>query len=449
MQFHSTSIDSIAISNPKLYKDPKSSKESRIFPYYAGYSSEFSNNLLSTLGLSQNSIIFDPWNGSGTTTRSAFTNGFDSIGFDLNPSMVLVAKARLLSPLEHPSLVAIAKSLVEQARIHSSYNGNTNSLLDPLDPLDPLLKWFPACSATPIRNLESKINNLLVSNETYVKLDNNLAMNLVSPLAAFFYVSLFRTVRKLLIDFIPSNPTWVKNPKTKFNRKRPSLDSIFTAFIEEVKILISRESSFETTSRDSESSITLRIGNAENITLHDNSVDAIISSPPYCTRIDYAVSTTIELAVIRCEQMEFDLLRRGLTGTSTVERTAPSVDGGWGKTCVNFLDALYNHPSKASKGYYFKNHLQYFASLSRSLSEISRVLKPGKLCVLVSQDSYYKEVHNDVPTITSEMAIAFGLKIVRREDFKTSRSMVGVNLKSKKYLNSRNTTESVLCFQKL
>ena len=272
-------------------------------------------------------------------------------------------------------------------------------------------------------------------------------MDLVSPLAAFFYVSLFRTVRKLLIDFIPSNPTWVKLPKTKLNRKRPSLDSIFTAFIEEVKILISRESSFEATSSDSESSIKLHIGNAENITLHDNSVDAIISSPPYCTRIDYAVSTTIELAVIRCEQREFDLLRRGLTGTSTVERNAPPVDGRWGTTCVNFLDALYNHPSKASKGYYFKNHLQYFASLSRSLSEISRVLKPGKLCFLVAQDSYYKEVHNDVPTITSEMASSFGLAVVRREDFRTSRSMVGVNLKSKKYLNSRNTTESVLCFQ--
>lgn len=439
MQLHSTSIDSIAISNPKLYKDPKSSKESRIFPYYAGYSSAFSNNLLSTLGLSQNSIIFDPWNGSGTTTRSAFTNGFDSIGFDLNPSMVLVAKARLLSPLEHPSLIAIAKSIVEQARIASnSYNGITS---------DPLLKWLSASSATPIRNLESKINNLLVSNDAYVKLDNNLAMDSVSPLAAFFYVSLFRTVRKLLIDFIPSNPTWVKLPKTKLNRKRPSMDSIFTAFIEEVKTLISRESTFEATSRDSESSIKLQIGNAENISLHDNSVDAIISSPPYCTRIDYAVSTTIELAVIRCEQTEFDLLRRGLTGTSTVERTAPPVDGKWGTTCINFLDALYNHPSKASKGYYFKNHLQYFASLSRSLSEISRVLKPGKLCFLVAQDSYYKEIHNDVPRITSEMANAFGLAIVRREDFKTSRSMVGVNLKSKKYLISRNTTESVLCFQ--
>ncbi|NAO33396.1 DNA methylase [Pseudomonas syringae] len=440
MQLHSTSIDSIVILNPKLYKDPKRSKESRIFPYYAGYSSEFSNNLLSTLGLSRNAIIFDPWNGSGTTTRSAFTNGFDSIGFDLNPSMILVAKARLLSPLEHPSLVAIATSLVEQARITiSSYSGSKN---------DPLLKWFSTCGATPIRVLESKINHLLISSGAYLKLDNNEAMDLVSPLAAFFYVSLFRTVRKLLIDFIPSNPTWVKHPKTKLNRKRPTLEHIFETFIEEVKILISRESSFEATSRDTESSVKLQIGNAEDIFLKDNSVDAIISSPPYCTRIDYAVSTTIELAVIRCEQREFDVLRRCLTGTSTVERTAAPVDKKWGDTCVNFLDSLYSHPSRASKGYYFKNHLQYFGSLSRSLGEIARVLKPGKLCFLVVQDSYYKEIHNDVPLIASEMANAFGLKIARREDFRTSRSMVGVNLNSKKYLKSRNTTESVLCFQK-
>ena len=440
MQRHSTSFDSIAISNPKLYKDPKTSQESRVFPYYAGYSSEFSNNILSTLKLSRRSIIFDPWNGSGTTTASAFSNGFDCIGFDLNPSMILVAKARLLSPLEHPSLISIAKSLVDQARLTSDSFTTSES--------DPLLKWFSASSSTLIRNLESKINNLLVSNGSYVKLNNNLAMDLVSPLAAFFYVALFRTARKLLIDFIPSNPTWIKQPKTKLNRKRPSQDTIYTVFVNEVKVLISRKNINEVKFRDVESSVKLQISNAENILLDNDSVDAIISSPPYCTRIDYAVSTAIELALIRCEQSEFDVLRRGLTGTSTVERVAPSFDSKWGTTCANFLESLYNHPSQASKGYYFKNHLQYFSSLSRSLGEISRILKPGKPCFLVVQDSYYKEIHNDVPTITAEIASHFGLSTARREDFKTSRSMVGVNLKSKKYLNTRNTTESVLCFQK-
>lgn len=329
MQRHSTSFDSIAISNPKLYKDPKTSQESRVFPYYAGYSSEFSNNILSTLKLSRRSIIFDPWNGSGTTTASAFSNGFDCIGFDLNPSMILVAKARLLSTLEHPSLISIAKSLVDQARLTSDSFTTSES--------DPLLKWFSASSSTLIRNLESKINNLLVSNGSYVKLNNNLAMDLVSPLAAFFYVALFRTARKLLIDFIPSNPTWIKQPKTKLNRKRPSQDTIYTVFVNEVKVLISRKNINEVKFRDVESSVKLQISNAENILLDNDSVDAIISSPPYCTRIDYAVSTAIELALIRCEQSEFDELRRGLTGTSTVERVAPSFDSKWGTTCANFL----------------------------------------------------------------------------------------------------------------
>jgi DNA modification methylase len=439
MPINSTPIDRVTISNPKLYKDPKASKESRIFPYYAGYSSEFSHNLLSTLELNSKSIIFDPWNGSGTTTQSALINGYNAIGFDLNPSMVLVAKARLLSPFEHPSLVAIAKSLVDQARSTTShYEGSTS---------DPLLTWFPSCSALPIRNLESKINHLLISNNKYIKLDNNSAMDLASPLAAFFYVSLFRTVRKLLSDFIPSNPTWIKNPKAKSNRKRPSQETIFNIFVEEVEALICQEPSYESNYRDAESKVKLQIGNAEKISLQDGTIDAIISSPPYCTRIDYAVSTTIELAIIRFGQTEFETLRRSLTGTSTVERKISNIDNKWGETCLNFLDALYNHPSQASKGYYFKNHLQYFSSLSRSIEEISRVLKPGKFCFLVSQDSYYKEVHNDVPTITVEMASAFGLNIIRRENFKTSRSMAGVNLKSKKYLSSRNTTESVLCFQ--
>lgn len=440
MKSHSTSFDNIAISNPKLYKAPKASQESRVFPYYAGYSNEFSSNILSTLKPSRNALVFDPWNGSGTTTTSAYSQGFDCIGFDLNPAMVLVAKARLLSPLERPSLISIAKSLIDQSRL--SIGALT------INDDDPLLKWFNTGSTITLRSLETRINNLLISNATYIQLNNNKAMDQVSSLAAFFYVALFRTTRKLLLDFIPSNPTWVKQPKTKLNRKRPSQSTIHTVFLDEIRSLSLLDGLSDFKYRVPDSTVSLKIGNAENIALNTESVDAIISSPPYCTRIDYAVSTAIELAIIRCEQSEFDILRRGLTGTSTVQRIAPTFESKWGSTCALFLERLYNHQSQASKGYYFKNHLQYFSSLSRSVEEISRILKPGSPCFLVVQDSHYKEIHNDVPTIVTEMANHSGLTIVRRDDFKASRSMVDVNLKSKKYLNTRNTTESVLCFQK-
>lgn len=438
MQRPSTSIDSIIISNPKLYTDSQSSQESRIFPYYAGYSSEFSQNILSSLSLKPNSVIFDPWNGSGTTTRSALNNGYCAIGFDLNPAMVVVAKARLLSQLEFPSLISLANALVEQAKTCITPHEKIDN--------DPLLTWLSPSSAFWIRALEHRINYVLICNEKYRKLNSNEAMDKLSPLAAFFYVALFRTVRRLLQDFVPSNPTWVKSPKSKLHRKRPTKDTIFNIYLDEVQKYIAKERHLDCFPNESEVNLRLQIGNAENIKLDNNSVDAIISSPPYCTRIDYAVSTAIELSILGYKKSEFESLRRSLTGTSTVEKVVGSIDSKWGDTCVNFMENLYSHPSRASKGYYFKNHLQYFNSLSNSLREISRVLKQDGMCFLVAQDSYYKEIHNDVPTIAAEMANQFGLQLVRRADFNTSRSMVGLNLKSKKYISSRRTTESVLCF---
>ena len=135
-------------------------------------------------------------------------------------------------------------------------------------------------------------------------------------------------------------------------------------------------------------------------------------------------------------------------GTSTVNAKAGSINRQWGATCARFLDTVYEHPSKASQGYYYKNHYQYFESLQSSITELTRVLKSQGSCILVVQDSYYKDIHNDVPTIATEMAKHAGMALRRREDFASNRSMVSMNQRAKKYLLSRKTVESVLCFER-
>ncbi|MDB5801274.1 MAG: hypothetical protein JWL63_2213 [Rhodocyclales bacterium] len=392
-----------------------------------------------TMPLKPNSLIFDPWNGSGTTTQVANQLGHDAFGLDLNPAMVIVAKAGMLSPLEEPSLLAIAKLLAEQVgSVSVCATDNT---------VDPLLTWLTPLSVNYIRSIENAINHGFISNNRYIKLDTNEALDRVAPIAAFFYVALFGTVRRLLGQFIPTNPTWIKKPRDSANRKRPSGKAILDTFVLEVQRLIDKKIWHREKDPKNKNSIHLKIGNAENIPLKDETVDAIISSPPYCTRIDYAVATSIELAILRFDLHEFDTLRRNLTGTSTVERVTKKTDARWGKTCATFLDQLYHHPSYASKTYYFKNHLQYFESLAHSIHEIRRTLKPKGHCVLVIQDSHYKEIHNDVPNIAIEMAAFSGLKLVRRENFSAARSMVGINGRAQKYLRHRDTVESVLCFQ--
>lgn len=427
----------VVISNPKRYVDRTSAQDARIFPYYAGYSTAFTEQLLLSLNLRDDATVFDPWNGSGTTTQTAYRAGMPCIGTDLNPVMVVVAKAGLLSALDVDSLLPLAQTILEQA-LHRQGD---------VIPEDPLHTWLIPQSASAIRSLEHEIHRTLVSHAEYRSLTTDQALGSLSPLAAFFYVALFRTTRRFLIDFIPSNPTWTKRPGALAHRKRPTSAKIYEAFAQDVRLLSAKVAEARDLFFDDASPASIRLGNAENIGLGNNSVGAVISSPPYCTRIDYAVATAIELAVLRMGAGDFDVLRRSLTGTSTVQRGDQEVDTQWGTTCLNFLDALYQHSSKASKTYYFKNHVQYFRSLHASLHEIARVLEPQAPCVLVVQDSYYKQIRNDIAQITSEMAANVGLQLRKIEHFSATRSMVGVNQQAKKYLQKRTNVESVLCFE--
>ncbi|MNL83700.1 hypothetical protein D3C87_2114240 [compost metagenome] len=64
------------------------------------------------------------------------------------------------------------------------------------------------------------------------------------------------------------------------------------------------------------------------------------------------------------------------------------------------------------------------------------------------QDSYYKELHNDVPLSLIEMASNSGLKLFRREDFLKNNPMGVINPRSKSYRATARAVESVICFVK-
>lgn len=41
-------------------------------------------------------LVLDPWNGTGTTTVVAASKNIPAIGFDVNPALVVVSRARLI-----------------------------------------------------------------------------------------------------------------------------------------------------------------------------------------------------------------------------------------------------------------------------------------------------------------------------------------------------------------
>ena len=64
------------------------------------------------------------------------------------------------------------------------------------------------------------------------------------------------------------------------------------------------------------------------------------------------------------------------------------------------------------------------------------------------QDSYYKNVHNGLPLIVSEMGEAIGWTVMQRHDYLSPRHMARVHPSFATYRRSARATESVLILKK-
>lgn len=403
--------------------------------YYAGYSPEFAKALLESSGLRPHSVVVDPWNGSGTTTEIASALGFRAHGYDLNPTMLVVSKARLLGGSTRPSIRPLATRIVKLAK----------ETIPPLLESDQLQLWFSESSVANIRRLDAAIQEILIDQKEYRALRDRDLPSELSDIAAFFYNALFRTVRHQLHPFLSSNPTWIRKAGENEDKLTCGIRLLLKEFENQVDGML--KASEDVLFCHFEADYVLETASSTKLPLEDSSAQLILSSPPYCTRIDYAVATLPELAILGYSKSDVRNLRDRLIGTTTIQKSGAEAHDAWGATCRRFLNRVKSHESKASSTYYYKNHVQYFQGMSKSIEECARILVPGGKCVLVVQDSFYKDVHNKLPRIINEMARNNGLKLERQVDYKQSRTLAGVNPGVKNYRSSFGAIESVLIFQ--
>ena len=426
----------LSIINPKRTRQPQTAWD-EFFPYYAGYPDSFARSLLESAKLDPRAIILDPWNGSGTTTYVASQMGVPAIGFDLNPVMVIVARSRILPSSEADSLQPLAEEVLRRA----------GDNLTECDETDPLLWWFEKDAADWLRTVELSIRSTLLGDLTLT--EHGINFDRISSLASTFYVALFNLSKSLASAFQSSNPTWLRKPKVDEKKTQVARAEINQRFRTKMKVMSdalvvkSGLLSLET------KPVGVRLFDSTSPFGLDNTVDFVLTSPPYCTRIDYTAATRIQLAILYpLFNFSVDELSRSMVGSIKVPKDKLQIQNEWGSKCVNFLQMVSAHDSHASSGYYLKTHIDYFHKIGRSISNISTALKPNGAAVLVVQDSHYKEIHNDVPSIVTEIASRHGLELRRRDDFQVKTSMSGINPRARAYKKHSRTVESVLCFHK-
>lgn len=420
------------IINPKY----KSNEISLLYKYYAGFSTEFVADILSGYPIS-NMTILDPWNGSGTTSRISATLGANSVyGFDINPAMVVVSAAEMLSPNEYKE---INFNTIRYFR-------NQNVIGDPLE------SWFTRTSVRNIRNVEMEYRNSLLTDtknsSSYFIIEAESESNSLinNRLLSFYYLVLFETVKKITKKFKSSNPTWIKIAKSQDEKIKISQKEFESKFLnelrEKIKILKNRP-------RIVSKKIELKAVDSRNLPLKDNSVDLVITSPPYCTRIDYTISTRIELAILGINQDDrFEELRKKMIGTTKILNSSKENTLNFSVAAQNFIHAVYHHESKASRTYYHRQFVQYFEGITQSISELNRVSKKDAKIYIVVQDSYYKDIYLDIATIFEEIFEMYSWRLVLKKDFEKSQAMVSMNQRSKRYRNITNPKETVLIFER-
>ncbi len=272
----------------------------------------------------------------------------------------------------------------------------------------------------------------------------------MSSLAAAFYVALFLTCRSLASAFQSSNPTWLRRRKVdeaQIAVERSTVLKVFGRYVDAMSSQLAVSRAEPALKLREPGTVDIHLADTTKLKLPDASVDFVLTSPPYCTRIDYTAATRIELAVIApILNASPGELSRQMIGSTRVPIVAIDLNPRWGETCNKFLNSVRLHNSKASSGYYLKTHLDYFAKLSSSIACVTTAMKPGATAILVVQDSFYKDVHNDLPTIVSEMASFSGLKLLGSKEFRLARSMSGVNPYTRVYKRQPGAMEAVLCF---
>jgi len=389
----------------RLYSTKLSAREKRasIYPYYAGFSVDFVSSVLKKLSASSSSRILDPWNGTGTTTYAAARISAVSMGIEINPALLSVARARIATAEQR----ATAQSALEMALTH----------------------------------LERSAPDQVSLPRVYATSTSFLPANASDPTLALLQCALFPAVRRHFQELRTKNPSWFSSPKAS------------AAIVEQPVSLVDLRASAEGVfSRHQNSEIaepkapTFLLADTTRLPSIRRRFDILISSPPYLTRIDYVQATLPELSLLESAgvtiptQLRRLMLGTPLTGPVDQDKITPLPN-----RARAILQRILNHPSKASATYYHRFFSLYFIGLMESLKRICPLLTPQAKACFVVQPSHYKEIFIDLPAILVEMGESLGLALDEIWDFDAKNSMASVNSRSH-VLARKPLSESAIFF---
>lgn len=289
-----------------------------IYPYKGKFHPQMIRALLNIIGLTPGDTVLDPFIGSGTTAVESQLLGIDCIGIDISPLCVLQSRVKTESIAVLPGILKCKEEI--EKRIG------------------------PSLSNLEVKTLEETINHIP---------DDRVR-------------NFYQMARLVAV----SDST----------RRRRQFS---TAFLKNMELMIASVGDYIQIVKELDlrlGGVEIRSGDARALPLDSESVDGIVTSPPYSIALDYVANDAHAL-----RELGYDLaeIREGFIGAR-----------GKGQTRIE----LYNE------------------DIEKSLEEMSRVLKPKKYAAIIIGNATYQEQEIKTVELTIDYAEKTGFKLAKSID---------------------------------
>lgn len=126
------------------------SEISRLHPYPAKFIESIPREIIRCLNVKKNTVIFDPFCGSGTTMLEAKRAGYESIGVDLNPIACLISRVKM--SVLNEDIESVATEIVANAKHNKSHVS--------VPQIPNLEHWFKQDIQEAISSIVKEINGI-------------------------------------------------------------------------------------------------------------------------------------------------------------------------------------------------------------------------------------------------------------------------------------------------
>ncbi|MCY7324056.1 MAG: site-specific DNA-methyltransferase [Phormidesmis sp. CAN_BIN36] len=164
--------------------------------------------------------------------------------------------------------------------------------------------------------------------------------------------------------------------------------------------------------------------------LKPNSIDAVITSPPYPNEKDYTRTTRLESVILGFinSKAELQTLKKGLMRSNSRSVYKADDDDRWVADHVeiqriaNAIEAKRIELGKTSgfERMYARATRLYFGGMARHLADLRQVLRPGaQLAYVVGDQASYLRVMIRTGTLLADIAKSLGYEVVSIDLFRT------------------------------